>query len=374
MLSLPATMRAFVLTGHGGLDKLVLRDDWPVPAPGPGEVLIRIGACGLNNTDINTRTGWYSAAVTSGTGEGGSGGFAEARTETASWGGTALAFPRIQGADVAGRIAAVGEGVQTQRIGERVMVDPWLLDPADPADKDKALFFGGDTNGGYAEYALAPAANAIPVESPLSDAELATFATSSITAFHMLHRADARAGETVLIPGASGGVGSALVQVARMRGAVPIALCSADKAEAVKAIGAEVVLPRDPGNLREALRAAIGCETVDVVADVVGGPLWPQAIGALRRGGRYTCAGAIAGPVVPFDLRVFYLNDLTLTGATIVPAGMFRELVRAIERGAIKPLLAAAFPLERLREAQAMFLAKKHVGNIVVTMGAGPGA
>ncbi|MSP82600.1 MAG: alcohol dehydrogenase [Alphaproteobacteria bacterium] len=369
MTPLPTTMRAVVLTGHGGFDKLVFRDDWPVPRPGPGEVLIRVGACGLNNTDVNTRTGWYSEAVTSAvTTEGGSGGFGEARTETGSWSRTPLRFPRIQGADVAGRIAAVGDGVPAGRIGERVMIDPWLLDADDPGDPDKAIYFGSETDGGYADFTIAPAGNAIAVNSALGDAELATFATSSVTALHLLRRANVGKGESVLIPGASGGVGSALVQLARGLGALPVALCGADKAAAVKEIGAAVVLPREPGDLRAALRAATGRNTVDVVADVVGGPLWPQFIGALRRGGRYTCAGAIAGPMVPFDLRVFYLNNLVFTGATIVPQGMFRELVGMIERGDIKPLLAAKFPLARLREAQEMFLAKRHVGNIVVTM------
>jgi NADPH:quinone reductase-like Zn-dependent oxidoreductase len=361
-------MRAVVLTGHGGLDKLEYREDWPTPAPGPGAVLVRVGACGLNNTDVNTRTGWYSEAVTRGTTEGGEGGFAETRAETASWGRTPLRFPRIQGADAVGRIAAVGANVPASRIGERVMVDPWLLDADDPGDKEKVAFFGSETDGGYADYAAVPARNAIPVASPLSDAELATFATASLAALNMLRRADVAAGETVLVPGASGGVGSALVQLVRGLGAVPVALSGADKAEAVRAIGAEAVLPREPGDLRAALAAATGRETVDVVADVVGGPLWPRLVGALRRGGRYVCAGAIAGPVVPCDLRVVYLNDLALLGASVVPPGMGRELVAMIERGAIRPLLAATFPLARLREAQAMFLAKRHVGNIVVTM------
>ena len=103
-----------------------------------------------------------------------------------------------------------------------------------------------------------------------------------------------------------------------------------------------------------------------MVADVVGGDLWPQMIEVLRRGGRYTCAGAIAGPIVEFDLRTFYLNDLTFTGATIVPPGMFADLVAYIERGEIRPLLAGTWPLEQLREAQEAFLKKQHVGNYVV--------
>ena len=108
----PPTMRAVVLTGHGGLDKLAYREDWPTPAPGPGDVLIKVGACGLNNTDINTRTAWYSKTVTEGiTDAGGKEGFAAADAATGSWSNKPVAFPRIQGADVAGRIVAVGPGV-----------------------------------------------------------------------------------------------------------------------------------------------------------------------------------------------------------------------------------------------------------------------
>ncbi|MEM8689736.1 MAG: alcohol dehydrogenase catalytic domain-containing protein, partial [Pseudomonadota bacterium] len=120
-MSLPKSMRAVVLTGHGGLDKLSYVDDWPTPQAGPGEVVVKVGACGLNNTDINTRTAWYSKAVTDGiTDAGGKGGFDEAEGGDASWGSGAITFPRIQGADVAGTIAAVGEGVHQARMGERV--------------------------------------------------------------------------------------------------------------------------------------------------------------------------------------------------------------------------------------------------------------
>ena len=134
----------------------------------------------------------------------------------------------------------------------------------------------------------------------------------------------------------------------------------------MKEIGAEAVLPREPEDLGAALKAAIGQDKVDVVADVVGGPIWPQMIEVLRRQGRYTCSGAIAGPIVEFDLRTFYLNDLIFTGATIVPPGLFRDLVSYIEHGEIKPLLAGTFPLESLREAQEAFLKKQHIGNFVI--------
>ncbi len=365
-MDLPETMKAVLLTGHGGLDKLEVRENVPVPRPGPGEVLIRVGACGLNNTDINTRTGWYSKAVTEGTtAEGGKSGFAAVDETGGGW-GAGIEFPRIQGADVCGEVAALGDGAPAALLGKRVLIDTWLRDWDDPENMDKARYFGSEVDGGYAQFTKAPVANVHPVESGLSDAELATFATSSITAENMLRRAAVTTGDVVLIPGASGGVGSALIQLARRRGAIAVALCGSSKAEAVREIGAEAVLPREPEDLKAALEGAIGRDTVDVVADVVGGPIWPQLIDVLARGGRYTCAGAIAGPIVEFDLRTFYLNDLTFTGATIIPPGLFANLVGYIERGEIRPLLAETYPLEQIHAAQEAFLAKKHVGNIVV--------
>ena len=365
-MDLPETMKAVLLTGHGGLDKLEVRENVPVPRPGPGEVLIRVGACGLNNTDINTRTGWYSKAVTEGTtAEGGKSGFAAVDETGGGW-GAGIEFPRIQGADVCGEVAALGDGAPAALLGKRVLIDTWLRDWDDPENMDKARYFGSEVDGGYALFTKAPVANVHPVESGLSDAELATFATSSITAENMLRRAAVTTGDVVLIPGASGGVGSALIQLARRRGAIAVALCGSSKAEAVREIGAEAVLPREPEDLKAALEGAIGRDTVDVVADVVGGPIWPQLIDVLARGGRYTCAGAIAGPIVEFDLRTFYLNDLTFTGATIIPPGLFANLVGYIERGEIRPLLAETYPLEQIHAAQEAFLAKKHVGNIVV--------
>jgi NADPH:quinone reductase-like Zn-dependent oxidoreductase len=369
---LPATMRAMVLTGHGGLDKLAFHDDWPVPSPGPGEVLIAVGACGMNNTDINTRTAWYAKTVREGTtAQGGAEGFAGA-TDAGDWGGSGIGFPRIQGADVCGRVVGLGDGAPDDLLGKRVLIDTWLRDWDDPLNLDRTGYFGSERDGGYADYTTAPVRNVHPIESELSDVELATFATSYVTAENMLNRANVGAGDRVLIPGASGGVGSALIQLSQRRGAIPIAMCGEAKADQVRAIGAEAVLPRSPDDLPGALRQAIGQARVDVVADVVGGPLWPQLIEALRRGGRYTCAGAIAGPIVELDLRTFYLNDLTFTGATIVPPGVFADLVGYIARGEIRPLVAATYPLEHVSEAQTAFLAKGFVGNLVIDLRARP--
>jgi NADPH:quinone reductase-like Zn-dependent oxidoreductase len=358
-MTLPKVMNAMVTIGHGGPDKTVWRTDWPVPSPAKNEVLIRVGACGLNNTDINTRSGWYSKAVTDRTT--GDGFDVNADIEP-SWGGTPIQFPRIQGADLCGDIVAVGQGVDPARIGQRIISDNWLRDPANPLDKTKATYFGSERDGGFAQYTVLPTQNALAVRSSLSDAELATFSCSYATAEGMLTRAHVTADDTVLVPGASGGVGGALVQLAKRRGARVIAMASKAKHGDVAKFGPDVILPRDPANLRDAL----GDEKITVVADVVGGPYWPNLIEILERGGRYTCSGAIAGPVVDFDLRIFYLNDLTFTGSTVTPPEIMQNIVKYIESGAIKPALAATYDLADLHAAQTAFVEKKHTGNIVV--------
>lgn len=359
-MTLPKTMHAMVTMGHGGFDQMVWHDDWPRPDPAEGEVLIRVKACGLNNTDVNTRVGWYSKAVSAAT----SGdGFDTVNEEDPTWGAAPIAFPRIQGADVCGEIVAVGSGVSRARIGERVISDNWIRDPQDPENKSKSGYFGSERDGGFAEYTTIPATNAIAVHSDFSDAELATFSCSYSTAEGMLTRAKVTAADTVLVPGASGGVGGALVQLAKRRGARVIALASEPKHADVTALGADMVLPRAPENLR----AALGDEKITVVADVVGGPYWPTLIDILERGGTYTCSGAIAGPMVELDLRTFYLRDLTFTGSTVIPPEVTEALVRYIEAKEIRPALAATYPLSELHAAQQAFIDKKHTGNIVVT-------
>ena len=267
-MTTPSRMRAFVLKGHGGLDKLEFHDDWPAPEPGNGEVLIEVGACGCNNTDINTRTGWYSKGVTEGTtAEGGKSGFDTAGVGDGGWGGN-LTFPCIQGADVCGRVVGLGKGAPSDLLGRRVLIDTWVRDWDDPLNMDKCRYFGSELDGGYADYTVAPSKSVHPIESPLSDVELATFATSYIAAENMLHRANVGDGDVILISGASGGVGSALIQLANRRGAQSIAMSSISKADAVREIGASAVLPRQPANLRQELEAETGYAEVDVVADV----------------------------------------------------------------------------------------------------------
>jgi len=364
--ALPATMRAVVLTGHGGLDKLEPRQDWPVPRPGPGAVVVKVGAAGLNNTDINTRTAWYSDRVADGiTHAGATGGFAEADAEKGSWGGRALSFPRIQGADVAGEIAAVGVGVERARIGERVLIDPWILPDGDWRDAARASYLGSEIDGGFAEYVAVPEGNAHAIESPLSDAELATFPCAATTAETLVARTALQPGETVVISGASGGVGTIATQLCRLRGARVIAIASPAKAEALRALGADAVIDRDAPDLEAAIRAAAG-GPVEAALDVVGGALFAPLIGALAQGGRYATSGAIAGPEVRFNLRELIYKDLQMTGATIVPPGTMARLARLIERGRLRPMLAETYPLAELARAQEAFAAKRHTGSIVV--------
>ena len=180
-----------------------------VPQPGQDDVLIRVGACGMNNTDINTRIGWYSPNITVGTTkDAGQSGLSNIQQCAATWDRSTMSFPRIQGADIAGTIVHVGANVASDLVGTRVLVDPWLRDWRDPHRLDAMGFVGSECHGGYAEYASVPARNAHPVHTALTDAELATFPCSYVTAENMLARVQLGAGESVLITGASGGVGS----------------------------------------------------------------------------------------------------------------------------------------------------------------------
>jgi len=354
------TMKAVLLNGHGGFNQLEYRDDVPVPVPRADEVLIRVLAAGVNNTDINTRTAWYSRSVIEGsTTAGGAAGFAGARAEDAGWTGAPPIFPRIQGADACGTIVAVGSEVDAARIGERVLIEPVFRAPH--SGIARVTYFGSECDGAFAEYARAPAAHAHTIASRLSDAELACFPCAYSAALNMLTRLSVAAGETVLVTGASGGVGSAAVQLARRRGATVLALAGSAKAAALRSLGAAQVYPRDAD-----LMTALGRETVDAVVDVVGGERFPALLEVLRCGGRYAVAGAIAGPTVRLDLRTLYLKDLRFYGCTVLEQGVFAELARYIQSGEIKPLIASIHPLSAIVDAQREFLEKRHTGKIVL--------
>jgi NADPH:quinone reductase-like Zn-dependent oxidoreductase len=365
MPTLPLTMNAVVLEGHGGFDRLAYRTDLPLPTPSAGEVLVRVRAAGVNNTDINMRTGWYSKSVTGeATAATGLPAVCAAAADDAGWTGAKLTFPRIQGADACGHIVAAGPGVDPACIGQRVIVEPVFRGQpgaADPAAEP--VYFGSDCPGAFADYVCVPSGNAHRITSELTDAELASFPCSYSAAENMLARTDMRAGETVLVTGASGGVGSAAVQLARRRGGQVIALVSAEKAAEVRRLGAERVLPRDVN-----LAVTLARQSIDVVIDVVGGEQFPALLAVLRRGGRYAVAGAIAGPMVELDLRTLYLKDLRLLGCTIPQPSVFRDLVGYIERGEVRPVVARTYPLAAMADAQREFLTKRHTGKIVLLL------
>lgn len=363
-IATPSTMRAALLTGRGGPEMLVVRDDVPVPVPADGEVLVRVAACGVNNTDINTRVGWYSRSVTGATS---GGGFAEARTDDATWGSSGLTFPRIQGADPCGVVVASGGAVGRELVGRRVVVDPWIRDPDDPGDRSLAGYLGSECDGGFAEFCVVPAVNAHPVTAEASDIELAGLACSWSTAHHMLDRVRLTAGQRIAVAGASGGVGSALVRLAALRGAEVTAVAARGKHATVAGFGAHHLVARDADDVPAAAVAAAG-GTFDVVADVVGGPDFDGWLGALQRGGRYVTSGAIAGPVVELDLRTLYLNDLELYGATVFEPRVFAELVALVNAGLVRPPIAATYPLEAIHVAQEAFERKAHTGKIVITI------
>jgi NADPH:quinone reductase-like Zn-dependent oxidoreductase len=314
----------------------------------------------VNNTDINTRIGWYSKAVSGETNQGGTEGFATLDDDDAGWSGTPITFPRIQGADGCGTIVAVGNGVDAARIGQRVIVRNMLRSYVGYRPFT-CWTLGSECDGAFAQYLVAPAVETHAVACDWSDAELASIPCAYSTAENMLHRAGLKAGQRVLISGASGGVGSAAVQLAKRRGAEVFAVAGVAKHEAVQALGADHVLPREADFSRTP-----GTGSIDLVVDLVAGPQWPRLIETLVKGGRYAVAGAIAGPLVELDVRTLYLRDLTFFGCTFQEDAVFANLVGYIERGEIRPVVARTYPLADIVTAQKDFLAKNFTGKLVL--------
>ena len=352
------TMMAVVTTGNGGYDKLDYRKV-PVPEPGPGEVLLNVLAAGVNNTEINTRLGWYSSSVSGATSDTADDQEKEATAKADGGWNEATPFPFIQGTDCCGRAVAVGDGVDDGILGKRVIVRACMR--PNGYDTMDNIWMASDFDGAFAQYVKVPAGEAFAVDCDWSDAELATIPCAYGTAENMLERTGVTAGQHVLVAGASGGVGSATVQLAKRRGASVTAICGASKMDAVRDLGANRVIERDAD-----LVDALGKESVDVVVDNVAGPGFPQMLKVLKRGGKYTSSGAIAGPVVELDMRDMYLKDITLVGCTAWDEPVFPNLVGYIERNEIRPLLAATYPLAEIADAQRAFLEKKHVGNFVL--------
>lgn len=344
-------MTAAVLTRHGGPDALEVHRDWAVPAPRPHEVLVRVTAAAVNNTDIWTREGAYGLP-----------GKPDAK---AGWRGP-IHFPRVQGGDIAGVVVAAGADLAAGLLERRVLVDPAIYGD-DGAHAPPVGLLGSEADGGFATYVAVPATHAHDVtDSPLSDEELACLPVAYGTAMGMLERAGLHAGEAVLVTGASGGVGLALVQLAAARGATVVAVTSGAKGGAVADAGAAEIVSRDADDLAEQVTMAVPAG-LDAVADVAGGPWLERLLPLLRDDGRWVIAGAVAGPVVPFDLRRLYLHNLSLIGSSMHTRDHFATLVQVALAGSVHPRIAGRHALADIHEAQQQFREGTHVGKIVIT-------
>lgn len=352
------TMMAVVTMGNGGYEMLQYMEV-PRPILKPGEVLINVLAAGVNNTEINTRLGWYSASVTESTES-----FSDEQNVSAnqkSDGGwdKATPFPFIQGTDCCGIVSEVYSGEDTSLLGQRVLVRSCMR--IDSFESFETVWMASDFDGAFAQFVKVPRNEVFAVDCDWSSAELATIPCAYATSENMLHRANVHSSDTVLVTGASGGVGSATIQLAKRRGASVIGVCGKNKMQRVMEIGADRVYSRE-----DDLISKIGEKQLDVIIDNVAGDGFPDLLKLLKKGGRYASSGAIAGPIVELDMRNFYLKDIILIGCTAWDEPVFPNLVRYIEKGEIKPLLDKTFPLSEIAEAQRQFLTKTHVGNFVL--------
>ncbi len=363
---IPETMAAMQLVGHGDVDQLRYRTDVPTPEPGAGEVLLRITATAKNNTDRKAREGLYPTKDRGDV------------TSFAMGGSPTLTFPRIQGADVVGRVVAVGSEVDHQRIGERGLLDFNLY-----ADGRRDInltpdYYGHGADGGFAEYIAVPSDQFHRIDNPeLADAQLASLGMCSYqTALHMLNAAAVSAGEKVLVTGASGGVGTALIQLCRILGAIPFALSQRDKAGPLRELGAEAVLDRsDMAAFAEQVLAATGGDPIDAVMDLAGGEMTDQFIDTMitdmtRRSTypRISIAGASAGNLSEIMWTRIYLYQVQIFGVSHGTREEAEQLVEWIRSGQLRPVLHGAFPLSRLHEAERYFVNRSanYLGKIVI--------
>ena len=366
MIRVPNTMKAVLLTGHGGVEKLEYAESVPVPEPGAGEVLVAVTATAKNNTDRKAREGLYPTKD-------------KGEVTSFQMGGSAtLTFPRIQGADVVGRVAAVGPGVEVTRIGQRGLLD-FNLYADDRRDINLTPdYYGHGADGGFADYIAVPSDQFHHIDNPdLADAELASMGMCSYqTAFHMLTSARVKSGERILVTGASGGVGTALIQLCRIMGAIPFALSQPDKADALLKMGAEAVLDRsDMGSFTDRVKAVTGGRPLDAVMDLAGGDMTSAFIDAMifdmnsrRDYPRLSIAGASAGNVSEILWTKIYLYQVQIFGVSHGTREEAEQLIAWIRGGQLKPVLHAAFKLSDLHEAERYFMNRNsnYLGKIVI--------
>ncbi|MDR7418042.1 MAG: alcohol dehydrogenase catalytic domain-containing protein [Armatimonadota bacterium] len=347
-------MKAVVIRKHGGLEVLNI-EDVPVPAPGPGEVRVRVRACALNNMDIWARSGPPGGRP------------------VFPW--RERHFPMTTGGDVAGLVDTVGPDVAEWQSGDRVVINPILscgrCEFCLAGEQTMCLsykIFGEHTPGGLAEYVVAPARNLMRVPDRIAF-EKAAVPAAYCTAWRMMITAGGlRAGEDVLIVGASGGVGTAVLLIAKMAGARRIfaVVGGPEKARKAAAAGAVPIDHQATPHFSEAVLAATDGAGVHLAADPVGAPSWVQTIRSLRRGGRMTICGASGGERPDFDIRELYQRHRRIIGAPMGNVSDFRAVMTVIFSGAIDPILHAVLPLSQIREAHRIMEAREHFGKVVL--------
>lgn len=351
-------MKAVVTRGVGDFEQLSYQEV-PLPQPKAGEVLLQVLASSVNSTDINTRLGWYAPEVTTSTQTlATQTGTSPSNPNHGGWSGTTR-FPLIQGTDCCGRVVKLGPGSDPTLLGQRVLVRPCMR-PHGFASPDN-LWLGSDMDGAFAQFVKVPGTEVFRVCSRLSDAALGCLPCVYGTAENMLVQAQVQAGMHVVVTGASGGVGLATVQLAKRRGAVVTAITSPEKMAQLRTLGADQVLDR-----RQSALAALGSSCADVVVDNVAGDGFGEQLRLLKRGGKLVSSGAIAGPLVQFDLRTLYLKNLAILGCTAWDQAVFPSLMGYIEREEIRPVVAQTFALVQIVQAQRAFLEKRHLGKLAL--------
>ncbi len=348
-------MRAARFSAHGG-PEVVRVENAPLPEPGPGEVRVRVDASALNHLDLWVRRGLPID----------------------------ISMPHVGGSDIAGTIDAIGpeasDGVglsgEPVRLspGTRVVIDPSLgwVDPAsDPAtwgDLNPAglRLIGEHVDGGFAQYVVVPSANAVPIPDTLDVNIAAAASLAGVTAWRALvTRGRVRAGERVLVTGASGGVSTMAIQIAKARGATVIAVTSTPWIEQVEALGADLVIDRTAGDWSTVARAAAR-GGVNVVVDSVGAPMWDGIVRALAPGARVASYGATTGPKVSIDLRHHFWKQTEFLGSTMGSPEDYRAAMSAVAREEVRPPIHSVLPLDRCAAAHEELEAGRVFGKIVL--------
>jgi alcohol dehydrogenase len=324
-------MRAIVVKAHGGLDQIALVD-WPEPKAGPGQAVVAVKACGLNYLDIFVRRGMP---------------------------GLPVPMPRIPGGDISGVVAGVGPGVGRDWIGRRVLVDPHLK-------RGGAL--GEHDHGGLCERIAVDADNLIALPDDVSFEDAAALPIAYGTAWRMMRtRGQVRAGETVLILGASGGVGTACVQIAKNAGARVIACASsAGKLERLRALGADELIDYTREDFSARAWELTGRRGCDVIVNYTGGDTWVPSLRALARHGRLLTCGATAGFDPRTDIRYIWRREVTIVGANGWTRTDLEELLEEVRHGRIRPIVDRVFPLADAREAMRVVEEREVFGKVLV--------